>query len=706
MDDSELKNKVPVRFRRIVDLAYNIWWSWHPAARELFQLLDYPGWRTSRHNPVKMILETSPDNLEGAAEDPDFLALYDRVIADFDRDMGSPYLWLAAENRKPNGSIAYFSMEFALHNSLPIYAGGLGILAGDMCKEASDLGLPLNGIGFMYPQGYFTQRVSNAGWQQEIFRQLNFDEAPIRRIRSAAGESALAKVQLAERMVALGVWLVQVGRVPIYLLDSDLPENSQEDRHLSARLYTSELEIRIQQEIILGIGGVRALRALGVQPAIWHANEGHSAFMTLERIREAVQAGMDFETASRQISAATVFTTHTPVASGHDVFPPELIEKYFSRFWLEMGISKERFMQLGQPDTRWHSGFNMTALAINTSRQRNAVSLLHEYETKKMWQAVWPQQPLEKLPVTHVTNGVHGPTWIANEWRDLFAKYLNGDWVKWQDDVDYWKYLRNISDEEMWTVHRELKNRLLEVIIGKAGLRWAEGDVNGDQVISMGALLNQRALTIGFARRLTDYKRATMIFQDVERLKRILTDPRQPVQIIFTGKAHPADDGGKYILQQIYKLARDHQFEGRIAFVEDYDIHFAHYLTHGVDVWLNNPRRLQEASGTSGMKAAMNGVLNMSVRDGWWDEAYNGRNGWAIGPGPEGADFPEQDRLDAESIYDLLEKQVIPLYYQQDRNGVPHEWVKMVKESIATILPRFSTTRMVKEYTWKLYLSE
>jgi glycogen phosphorylase len=699
-------SRIPPRIGRIIELAYNVWWSWHPAARDLFRDMDYPLWRNSGHNPVKMLFETTLDNLEGAAEDPEFLALYDRVIADFDKDIKSEYLWFASQPRQMNGPVAYFSMEFALHNSLPIYAGGLGILAGDMCKEASDLGLPLTGIGFMYPQGYFHQHVSEDGWQQEIFQQLNFKAAPIKQITLADGNPVIATVQLAERPVSLAVWVVQVGRVPIYLLDTNLAENSLDDRKLSARLYTAEAEIRIQQEIILGIGGVRVLKSLGVQPAVWHANEGHSAFMTLERIRSSVHDGLNFETAFKNVSDATVFTTHTPVASGHDVFQRGLIEKYFKIFWQEMGIDQERFMQLGAPDSQGYAGFNMTALAINIARQSNAVSRLHETETKKMWRVVWPDRTEDHIPIIHITNGVHGPTWIANEWRELYEKYLGRSWEKWQDEPEFWKHLRNIPNEEIWAVHRAMKSRLIEVVMGRAQLRWAEGDVSGNQIISMGALLNPNILTIGFARRLTDYKRAAMIFQDSERLKKILTDPIYPVQLIFAGKAHPNDFGGKQILQRIYNLAKDRQFQGRIAFVEDYDMHFAHYLTHGSDVWLNNPRRLLEASGTSGMKAALNGVLNMSVRDGWWDEAYNGLNGWAIGPGPEGADAANQDTLDAESIYQLLENKVKPLYYTRDYDGVPNEWVKMIKESVLSILPNFSTTRMVKEYTGKLYLAK
>lgn len=706
MVNHTLAYKIPERIGRIEELAHNVWWSWHAKAREVFRALDYPLWKASGHNPVKELYDSSPDRLKSAAEDPAFLSLYDSVIADFDREMDSKSTWFFNNYAdRFGGPIAYFSMEFAIHNSLPIYAGGLGILAGDMCKEASDLGLPFIGVGFMYPQGYFHQHISCDGWQQEIYQQLNFKEAPISQILSPEGQHSIARVKLSNRLLSIAVWLVRVGRVNLYLLDTNVEENTPEDRQLSARLYAADPDTRIQQEIVLGIGGVRVLRALNIHPVVWHANEGHSAFMSLERIREYVDKGLSFEDALGRVNNSTVFTTHTPVPSGHDVFSPDLIDKYFSNYWPSLGINRGRFLEMGRPDSGGRDGFNMTALAINTASQRNAVSQIHELETKKMWRAAWPDIPAEQLPITHITNSVHVPTWLGYEFYQLFDKYLGKEWVKNQDDVNLWKKILDIPDEEIWAIHSSMKSTLIENILNRAQRRWIDGDVTAQQVVTMGALLNPQVLTIGYSRRFTEYKRATLILSDADRLKKIVNNPWRPVQIVFSGKSHPADFSGKYLLHRVYNLAQDRQFQGRIAFIEDYDMHIARYLVHGIDVWLNTPLRHQEASGTSGMKAAVNGIPNLSVRDGWWEEGYNGKNGWTIGEGPEAANLPEQDKNDAESIYRLLEEKIIPLYYQQARDGISHGWVRVIKEAIYEVMPRFCASRMVKEYTDKLYSS-
>jgi glycogen phosphorylase len=706
MVDNTLVSKIPERIGRIDELAHNIWWSWHPKARDLFRALDYPLWRYSGHNPVKELAETSPDRLKFVATDPNFLALYDSVLTEFDNDMNSPNTWFQTNHAHAlSGPVAYFSMEFALHNSLPIYAGGLGILAGDMCKEASDLGLPFIGVGFMYPQGYFHQHISTDGWQQEIYRQLNFNDAPINQILTPDGHRSIAQVKLKDRLLSIAVWQVRVGRVNIYLLDTNLEENTMEDRQLSARLYTADPEMRIQQEIILGIGGVRVLRALNINPQVWHANEGHSAFMALERIREQVEKGLSFDKALQTVQNTAVFTTHTPVPGGHDLFSIGLMDKYFPGFWPSLGIDRARFLEMGRPDSGGRDGFNMTALAINTANRRNAVSHLHELETKKMWRAVWPGLSEDQIPITHVTNGVHVPAWLNEGFYQLFDKYLGKDWLEGQDNVDLWKKVMDIPDEEIWAIHLSLKGRLMDVIMSRAQERWADGEVTAQQVVTMGSLLNPQALTVGFSRRFTEYKRPALILSDVERLKKIVTNPWYPVQIVFSGKSHPADFSGKYLLHKVYTQAQERQFQGRIAFIEDYDMHMARYLVHGIDVWLNTPVRRQEASGTSGMKAAINGIPNLSVRDGWWEEGYDGENGWAIGAGPEGAGSPDQDRNDAESLYRLLEEKVVPLYYQQDRNGISRGWVRMIKESICSVLPRFSACRMAKDYVEKLYVT-
>jgi starch phosphorylase len=697
--------KLPKRIDRLDELAHNMWWSWHYQARDLFRALDYSLWVISGHNPVKQLRDINPDKLKAAAADPEFIALYDSVMAAFDADMSSQDTWF--DNKYPDkltGPVGYFSMEFAIHNSIPIYAGGLGVLAGDICKEASDLGLPMVGIGFMYPQGYFHQRISADGWQEEIYRQLDFSETPITPVFSSGWNRTLAEVQLDNRQVRIGAWQIQAGRTTIYLLDTNIEENSPQDRQLSARLYIADRELRIQQEIVLGIGGVRVLRALGIKPALWHANEGHAAFMMLERVREEIEDGASFEEAVEKLKPATVFTTHTPVPAGHDVFPAQLMDKYFHCYWDCLKMSRESFMRLGQPDGA-SDVFNMTVLALTMAEQRNAVSKLHGKASRKMWHMLWPKVKEDDVPITYVTNGIHVPTWVASEMGQLYIKYLGEDWVERQDDPELWERIKNIPDEEVWRARQLLKSRLKGAMLGWAQQRWSEAEVQPQQVLAMGALLHPEVLTIGFVRRFAEYKRPSLIFRDVERLKRLVKDRWRPIQIVFAGKSHPADFPSKCLLQHVYRLATDRDFQGRIAFIEDYDMNRARYLVQGVDVWLNVPRRLNEASGTSGMKAALNGVPHLSVRDGWWYEGYNRANGWAIGDGPKTYSPEEEDMMDAEALYKLLEEELVPLYYDRDRSGVPHGWIRFVKETIRSIVPNFCARRMVKEYADKLYMT-
>ncbi len=699
--------KLPERLNRLGELAYNLWWSWHPEARALFRKLDYSLWNRVRHNPVKLLHEIAPEKLAAAAQDPAFRRQVDAVFKRFDEDLADQHTWFATHFPElVNTPMAYFSFEFGLHNSLPVYAGGLGILAGDHCKEASDLGLPLVGVGFMYPQGYFHQRLSPDGWQQAVYEQLNYDDVPVQRATGPDGRACVIRVPLNARDVCIAVWRVQVGRVPLYLMDTNIEDNEPWDRDLSARLYGGDQELRIQQEIVLGIGGVRILRALGIEPAVWHANEGHSAFMMVERIREFVEQGLSFQEATERIRATTIFTTHTPVPAGHDVFPFQLIEEHFSHYWPQLGLSREEFLALGAHHEPWGEGFNMTALALRLSGYRNGVSQLHGEVSRKMWRSVWPDVPdEERVPITSVTNGVHVPTWVAPEMDRLYDKYLGPDWVERHDDPALWERVLEIPDDELWAVHQQLKRKLMSFIRERARRQWIRGEVTPEQVLASGTLLDPEALTIGFARRFATYKRATLIFRDLERLKRILQDPWRPVQIIFAGKAHPADEPGQQLIHQVYALARDHGFGGQIAFVEDYDMHAARYFIQGVDVWLNTPRRPHEASGTSGQKAALNGIPHLSILDGWWAEGYNGANGWAIGGQPEetNSDPEVQDEIDAQALYRLLEEEVVPLYYTRDRDGVPRGWIQVVKEAIRTCAPRFSARRMVKEYTERMY---
>jgi starch phosphorylase len=671
----------------------------------MFRMLDYSLWSQSGHNPLQQLYEISHEKLEAAAQDATFLVLYDAAVAEIDNEKKDGNSWYAMNpSLALSGPVAYFSMEFAIHSSLPIYAGGLGVLAGDLCKEASDMGIPMVAVGFMYPQGYFKQRISAEGWQEEEYQQLDFSKAPLSQILSKTGQKCLVEVKLNNRTLHLGAWLVNLGRVNLYLIDTGLEENDPQDRQLSSRLYTADREQRLKQEIILGIGGVRVLRELGIKPAIWHANEGHTAFMMVERIREEVAAGASFEKALESVRKSSVFTTHTPVPAGHDTFTNQLVEQYFKDYWPCLGIDGEQFMDLGHINGNKDTHFNMTILSMKTADHRNAVSRLHGAVTRKMWCNLWLECPIDEVPITYVTNGVHVPTWIAQELRTLYKKYLGKDWLDRQDDIEMWRHINDIPDQELWQTHQELKSKLFHIILERAQIRWAKGEAAPQQILAMGSLLDHGTLTIGFVRRFAEYKRPSLLFQDIERLKRIINDSWRPVQIIFAGKSHPADTASKLLLQRVHTMARDRSFQGRIAFLEDYDMHLSRYLVQGVDVWLNVPRRLQEASGTSGMKAALNGVIHLSVPDGWWHEGYSDGNGWAIGDDTIKISAEEEDKSDAGALYSLLEEKVIPLYYNRDRRNIPQAWVAMMKKSISTITPVFSARRMLKEYGTKMYL--
>jgi glycogen phosphorylase len=696
--------QIPERINRLEELAIDLWWSWHREARDVFRRLDYTLWRATAHNPARMLWVIPRAKLAAAAEDPEFLRIYDRAIAALDDARAARNTWWAhAYPHLTHGSIAYFSAEFALHQSLPIYAGGLGVLAGDHCKEASDLGVPLIGVGFMYPQGYFHQHVSAEGWQEESYESLNWADAPIEPALTPEGKPCITAVPLGERSVLLAVWRVRVGRVKLYLLDTNLEENAPWDRELSARLYGGDRETRIQQEIILGIGGVRALKALGSEPGAFHLNEGHAAFVVLQRIRDLIEHGSSFENALEEIRATTVFTTHTPVPAGHDVFPFHLVEKHLAGCWGTLGPHRDQFLALGAYDNGGGINFNMTALAIRSAGATNAVSQLHGQVTRAMFAPMWPGVPEAERPVVSVTNGVHVPTWIAGEMADLFGKYLGTDWLERQDDAALWEGVLAIPDDELWSVRQSLRRYLFTFIRERARQRWVEEHVGIPRVVAAGTLLEPDALTIGFARRFTGYKRPELVFYDAERLARILNAAGRPVQIIFAGKSHPADDVGKHHLQRVYKRAVDSQFGGRIAFVDDYDLHVAHFLVQGCDVWLNTPRKPLEASGTSGMKAAINGVPNLSIGDGWWAEGFTGSNGWVIDGGVTGDNQDAVDAADAAALYRLLEEEVVPAFYDRDQASIPSRWIGIVRESIRTVAPRFCARRMVKEYVQRMY---
>ena len=692
-------------FPRLTELSMNLWWSWTPVARHLFESLDQTLWRDTHHNPVKQLQEVKPERLASLVKNVVFTRQYEAAVKAYDEYMTRTDHWFGS--RFPhiaNAPIAYFSAEFGLHNSIPIYSGGLGVLAGDHLKEASDLGIPLVGMSFMYSQAYFRQVIGPDGWQQAVHDRFDRHASAIQPALLPTGEQCRITVQLADRPVHCLVWFIQVGRVRLYLLDTDMADNQPEDRTLSARLYGGDQQTRLCQEILLGIGGVRAIRSLGIQPRMWHANEGHAAFLNLERMRELLQQGLGYDEAVQQIRDGSLFTTHTPVPAGHDVFSEDLIEKYFSSYWEDMTVSRETFFQLGRHPQEPLGRFHMTALAIRLSSYINGVSEEHGRVSRNMWHSMWPDRSEEDVPIRSVTNGVHVPTWIAPEMSHLYSKYLGPQWQDQSDDAAVWHRVLDIPDDDVWEVRQFLKRKLLSFIRQRIQKGWTTGRLEAQQVIAGGALLNPYALTIGFGRRFATYKRANLLFYDADRLRALLQNPWQPIQFVFAGKAHPADKPGQELIHEVYRFAKHHDFGGQITFLEDYDMHVAKFLVQGVDVWLNNPRPPLEASGTSGQKAALNGVPNLSVLDGWWKEGYDGANGWAVPLPTDEMAEADQDRHDAEVLLDLLEKEVIPLYYDRDEDGIPHGWMKIVKNAIRTNAPRFSARRMLKDYVQQFYV--
>jgi starch phosphorylase len=698
---------LPPRIGRLGELAYNVWWSWNPDTSALFQYLDKTLWALTQNNPVKLLRQIAPAKLEAAATDPAFLRRYDGVLLSFERELSSQGDWFPETYpHLKERTIAYFSAEFGVHNSLPIYSGGLGILAGDHSKEASDLGLPFVGIGFVYPEGYFQQKISAAGQQEAHYLQLDYSTAPLEPVFTKDTSGPL-KFFLGGRDIYVAVWRVRLGSGSLVLMNADVEENQPWDRELSSRLYGGNRETRLMQEMLLGIGGVRMLRALNLNPAVYHANEGHAAFLLLERIREMIEAGSSFDDAVEQVRATSIFTTHTPVPAGHDTFQFSLIEKHFAGYWDQLGLNREQFLALGAYNDHFGGGtnFNMTALALRLTGQYNGVSQLNGVVSRQMWHPMWPDRTADEVPITSVTNGVHVPTWLAPELSRLYSKHLGQDWLRHHDDPKFWERIDEIPEEELWSLHQRLRAKLMSFMRERARRKWMVEGTGATHALASGTLFDPEALTIGFARRFATYKRALLAFRDVERLKKILQDSWRPVQIVFAGKAHPDDAPGRNLIHNVYEIARDASMGGHIAFVEDYDILVAKHLYHGVDVWMNNPRPPLEASGTSGMKAALNGAPNFSVRDGWWYEGYHGTNGWVIGADPMTAvSEEERDAADAESLYTTLENEVVPLFYDRDSDGVPRGWVQVMKAAIKYGAPAFSARRMVKEYAERMYL--
>jgi starch phosphorylase len=695
-DHNHSFQKLPDRLSDIGELSYNLWWSWHPEARMLYKMLDRPTWKETVHNPVKTLREVSSEALMRASGDAQYLEQYRNVILKFESYMGTKSECLSAASRCV--PIVYFSAEYGLHHSLPFYAGGLGFLAGDYLKECSDMNLPAVGVGFMYPEGYLCQKIRADGWQESVNEVLDRDTAPITRILDGAGNQLVVTVPFIEPKIHVAVWKVTVGRAPLFLLDTDIPANEPWNRSISAHLYTGDIEQRLRQEIVLGIGGFEVLNALGVVHAVTHLNEGHAAFGLLERIRENVQNGLSYDEAVKQVQATSIFTTHTSLPSGIDIFPFDLIDKYFHHYYPLLGLSRDEFMRLGVRPDEPGEGFNMTAFALRLSGTHNAVSRRHGEISRGIWKSLWPEAP-DKVPIDHVTNGIHVPTWIEPKMGLLLDKYLGSDWIERHDDPEVWEHIEDIPDKELWQTHYWLKMKLINIIRERARQRWVRDRENPSIVLSEGTLLNPSVLTIGFARRFTSYKRADLIFTDLSRLKKLLHDRWKPIQIIFAGKAHPSDDPGKRILQKVFSFGHDPEFGGRVAFVENYDEQLAQYMVHGADVWLNNPLPPLEACGTSGMKASLNGVPHLSIADGWWLEGYNGKNGWIF----EGNDGDNRDSRDAAALYSLLEEEIIPLFYTVDDDGTPRGWVRVMKEAMKSTGPYFSTRRMLKEYLDNFY---
>ncbi|MBI4671819.1 MAG: alpha-glucan family phosphorylase [Chloroflexi bacterium] len=692
---AKIMRELPPRIRELGDLVYNLWWSWNPEATNLLERIDDALWQATGHNPIKLVRAVSPERLNDLAANADFLAQYDRVIRALDEYMRGEGTWFEATYPyAADHSIAYFSAEFGIHESLPIYSGGLGILSGDHVKEASDMGIPLIGIGFLYPQGYFRQEIDAQGNQLARYDKLDFSQAPALAAQDKNGNEVIVSVDLPGRTVYAKVWLIQVGRVSLYLMDTDIERNAQNDRVLAARLYGGDHEFRIMQEIVLGIGGVRVLRALGLTPTAFHMNEGHSAFLTLELTRELVAQGMSFDDAKKTVAAHSIFTTHTPVPAGNDAFGADLIDKYLYAFYPQLGLSREQFLALADD----HGLFSMTVLGLRFSDQRNGVSKLHGEVSRKMWTHVFKTSEPE-TPIGHITNGVHTASWIAPERSKFYGEVLGSDWYARLDDLKFWEGFKNAPNARVWEIQNARKRALVEFTRAVWSNQLKRLGANDAAIARAQQVLDPHVLTIGFARRFATYKRATLFLHNPARLKRILNHRERPVQIVFSGKAHPADIPGQSFIRSVYQAALDHELEGKIVFIEDYDIDAARMLVQGVDVWLNNPRRPLEASGTSGEKAALNGVLNFSVLDGWWAEGYNGKNGWAIGdPTKQYTSEADQDSDDAHSLYDVLENQIAPLYYERGADGLPHAWLEFSKASIMTLAPMYSMRRMLKEY--------
>ncbi len=701
----EVNPRLPSRLARLEELAANLWYSWDRPTRELFDRLHPSLWDATGRNPKAFLRQIDEKRLQDAADNPAFCANLNRVLSAYDTYHAEPIGREGAHGFRSDDLIAYFCAEFGFHESLPIYSGGLGILAGDHCKAASDMRLPLVAIGLLYRQGYFFQTIDADGKQQANYTDSNFDELPVSLVSNPDGSELRIPVELPGRTLSVRVWQARAGHVPLYLLDTDVAENGERDRGITYRLYGGDATIRLDQEIVLGIAGVRVLGALGLSPTVWHMNEGHAAFLVLERVRQRVKEGIDFAAALELVAVSTVFTTHTAVPAGHDHFAEKSIAAYFDAYTREVGIEVDSLLALGRQ--RSSGDFDMTALAVRGSRFQNGVSRIHGKISASMLRDMWPQLSVEENPIGHVANGVHVPTFLSSEWLGVFDRFLGSGWNQRMHDPATWEAIDALPDHIFWSVHQYLKSTMLGVIgrrVRDQHFRNQGSEAHLDRLLHYANPYDPNVLTIGFARRFATYKRATLLFENTEWLDELVTEPKHPVVFIFAGRAHPADLPGQELIRKIADIARNPRFEGKVLLVEGYDLHLARVLVSGVDVWLNNPVHPLEASGTSGMKAGINGVINLSVLDGWWDQGYEGDNGWAIKPAAETLDQAHRDREEARALYEILQDQVIPLYYNRGTTGYSREWIRMAKRSIATILPRYDASRMVGEYASKFYV--
>ena len=700
--------QLPKRINKLSTVANNLWWSWNTEFLRLFQRIDMDLWEQSNKNPVKFLKHVSQERLEEAAKDVTFLKEYDKIVEEFEDYMNSKNTWFSKNYPEEKGDlIAYFSAEYGLDQTIPIYSGGLGILSGDHLKSASDLGIPLVAVGLLYKDGYFSQKINGDGQQQSEYNEIDLYDLPINPVKNEVGEDLIIYVKFPKRRLYLKVWSINVGRVKLYLLDSDIEKNNPEDRDVTLKLYGGDQEMRIRQEVVLGQAGVELLtKYLKVEPTVYHKNEGHSAFLNLEIIKNIIaEKHVSFEVAKDIASSKTVFTTHTPVPAGNDIFPLELVEKYFKDFWPKLGLSRDEFMQLGmKPGKELDSGFNMGILALKIAGKKNGVSKLHGAVSRELFGEIWPNIASNEAPIGYVTNGIHTCSWLAPKMKELYNQYLMPYWQDsmYQDKV--WEKINAIPNEKLWNVHNERKVKLLKLVKENTTERLRRSGYSYEDITEIVSKINPNALTIGFARRFATYKRATLIFKDLERITQILNNADRPVQLIFAGKAHPADKEGQDLIKFIHQVSMMPQFKGKIFLLENYNIAMSRYLISGVDVWLNNPRRPMEASGTSGQKASVNGVINFSVLDGWWAEGYNQKNGWTIGNNSEYDSYEAQDQADSQSLYRTLEEKIIPTYYNRENSNIPQKWIGFMKNSILSTGGKYSTARMLVDYTNQYYM--